>query len=145
MYIPSLSKQRTFPTGLLADEETAKRMNEEMKELSASIESKLKERKDTFDPSIIQPLFDRVVVKSDPTETKTSGGIVVPVSAETRNQRGTVVSVGAGKKDEPMTVKAGDRVIYGLNAGTEIKVMDEVFLIMKESEIFAIIAEKRNE
>ncbi|MBO4541756.1 MAG: co-chaperone GroES, partial [Bacteroidales bacterium] len=68
----------------------------------------------------IKPLADRVIVKAAPAEEKTAGGIIIPDTAKEKPQRGTVVAVGAGKKDEPMTVKVGDNVLYGKYAGTEI-------------------------
>ncbi len=87
----------------------------------------------------ITPLHDRVIVRAAEAETKTAGGIIIPDTAKEKPQRGTVVAVGTGKKDEPMTVKAGDTVLYGKYAGTEISVGNEDLLIMRESDILAII------
>lgn len=87
----------------------------------------------------ITPLHDRVIVKAAEAETKTAGGIIIPDTAKEKPQRGTVVSVGNGKKDEPMTVKPGDTVLYGKYAGTEITVDGQDLLIMRESDILAII------
>lgn len=87
----------------------------------------------------IQPLGDRVLVEPAPAETKTAAGIIIPDTAKEKPQRGTVVAIGAGKKDEPMTVKAGDLVLYGKYSGTEITVDGTEFLIMRESDIYAII------
>ncbi len=87
----------------------------------------------------IKPLADRVIVKAAPAEEKTAGGIIIPDTAKEKPQRGTVVAVGAGKKDEPMTVKVGDNVLYGKYAGTEINYNGEDYLIMKESDILAIL------
>lgn len=87
----------------------------------------------------IQPLADRVLVKSADAEETTKGGIIIPDTAKEKPQKGLVVAVGSGKKDEPMTVKAGDQILYGKYAGTEISVDGEDFLIMRESDIFAII------
>lgn len=87
----------------------------------------------------ITPLHDRVIVKAAEAETKTSGGIIIPDTAKEKPQRGHVVAVGTGKKDEPMTVKNGDVVLYGKYAGTEINLDGEDFLIMRESDILAIL------
>ncbi|MCS7029178.1 MAG: co-chaperone GroES [Bacteroidia bacterium] len=87
----------------------------------------------------IKPLADRVVVKPAPAEEKTAGGIIIPDTAKEKPQRGTVVAVGPGKKDEAITVKVGDTVLYGKYAGTEIHIDGEDYLIMRESDIFAII------
>ena len=87
----------------------------------------------------IQPLSDRVVVKASNAETKTSSGIIIPDTAQQKPQEGIIVAVGKGKKDEPMTVKNGDKVLYGKYSGTEIKFDGEDYLIMKESDILAII------
>lgn len=87
----------------------------------------------------IKPLADRVLVEAAQAEEKTAGGIIIPDTAKEKPQRGTVVAVGAGKKDEPMTVKAGDNVLYGKYAGTEINYEGKDYLIMKESDILAII------
>ena len=87
----------------------------------------------------ITPLHDRVIVKAAEAETKTAGGIIIPDTAKEKPQRGTVVAVGTGKKDEPMTVKAGDTVLYGKYAGTEITLGTDELLIMRESDILAII------
>ena len=87
----------------------------------------------------ITPLHDRVIVKAMEAETKTAGGIIIPDTAKEKPSKGTVVAVGTGKKDEPMTVKVGDTVLYGKYAGTEINVDGEELLIMRESDIFAIV------
>jgi chaperonin GroES len=87
----------------------------------------------------IQPLADRVIVESAAAEEKTAGGIIIPDTAKEKPQRGKVLAVGAGKKDEPMTVKVGDIVLYGKYAGTEVSVEGKDYLIMRESDIFAII------
>ena len=87
----------------------------------------------------ITPLADRVVVESCNAETKTSSGIIIPDTAQEKPQEGIVVAVGSGKKDEPMTVKNGDRILYGKYSGTEIKFNGKEYLIMKESDILAII------
>lgn len=87
----------------------------------------------------IKPLADRVIVEAAPAESTTASGIIIPDTAKEKPQRGTVVAVGSGKKDEPMTVKVGDTVLYGKYAGTEITVEGKEYLIMRESDIFAII------
>ncbi len=87
----------------------------------------------------IQPLGDRVLVEPAQAETKTASGIIIPDTAKEKPMRGTVIAVGAGKKDEPMTVKAGDQVLYGKYSGTEISIDGTEFLIMRESDIYAII------
>jgi chaperonin GroES len=87
----------------------------------------------------VKPLADRVLVEPAEAETKTAGGIIIPDTAKEKPQRGKVVAVGNGKPDEPMTVKVGDVVLYGKYAGTEIQVDGKDLLIMRESDIFAII------
>lgn len=87
----------------------------------------------------IKPLADRVVVEAAAAEEKTAGGIIIPDTAKEKPQRGKVVAVGTGKKDEPITVKVGDSVLYGKYAGTEIQIEGKEYLIMRESDIFAII------
>lgn len=87
----------------------------------------------------VKPLADRVLVEPLAAEQKTAGGIIIPDTAKEKPQKGTVVAVGEGKKDEPMTVKVGDTVLYGKYAGTEISVEGKDYLIMRESDIFAII------
>lgn len=87
----------------------------------------------------VKPLHDRVIVEPAPAEEKTSSGIIIPDTAKEKPQRGTIVAVGSGKKDEPMTVKAGDQVLYGKYSGTEIQIDGKDYLIMRESDIFAII------
>ncbi|HMV15255.1 MAG: co-chaperone GroES [Chitinophagales bacterium] len=87
----------------------------------------------------IQPLADRVVVKAAAAETKTKSGIIIPDSAKEKPQKGEVVAVGPGKKDEPTTVKVGDTILYGKYSGTEINVDGNDYLIMRESDILAIV------
>lgn len=87
----------------------------------------------------IKPLADRVVIEPSPAEAKTAGGIIIPDTAKEKPQRGTVVAIGPGKKDEPLTVKEGDLVLYGKYAGTEITINNNDYLIMRESDIVAII------
>ncbi len=87
----------------------------------------------------LKPLADRVIVEAAPAEEKTTGGLIIPDTAKEKPQRGKIIAVGTGKKDEPMTVKVGDSVLYGKYAGTEINVNGQDYLIMRESDIFAII------
>jgi chaperonin GroES len=87
----------------------------------------------------VKPLADRVLVEAAPAETKTSGGIIIPDTAKEKPQRGKIVAVGNGKPDEPMTVKVGDTVLYGKYSGTEINIDGKEYLIMRESDIYAII------
>ncbi len=87
----------------------------------------------------VKPLADRVLVEPAPAEEKTAFGIIIPDTAKEKPQRGTVVAVGTGKKDEPLTVQVGDTVLYGKYAGTEITVDGKEYLIMRESDIFAIL------
>jgi chaperonin GroES len=87
----------------------------------------------------IKPLADRVLVEPASAEETTASGIIIPDTAKEKPQRGTVIAVGKGTKDAPMTVKAGDAILYGKYAGTEITVDDKEYLIMRESDIFAII------
>jgi len=87
----------------------------------------------------IKPLADRVLVEAAPAETKTAGGLIIPDSAKEKPQKGKVIAVGTGKKDEPLTVKVGDTVLYGKYSGTELSVDGKEYLIMKESDIYAIV------
>ena len=87
----------------------------------------------------IKPLADRVLVEPAAAEEKTAAGIIIPDTAKEKPQKGKVVAVGTGKKDEPMTVKVGDVVLYGKYAGTEITIDGENYLIMRESDIVAIV------
>jgi chaperonin GroES len=87
----------------------------------------------------VKPLHDRVIVRAAAAEEKTAGGIIIPDTAKEKPQKGTVVAAGAGKKDEPMTVKVGDTVLYGKYAGTEINIDGEELLIMRESDILAVV------
>ncbi len=87
----------------------------------------------------IKPIGDRVVVEAAPAEEKTASGIFIPDTAKEKPQQGTVVAVGEGKKDEPLTVKAGDKVLYGKYSGTEITYEGKEYLIMRESDIYAVL------
>ena len=87
----------------------------------------------------ITPLADRVLIKVSEAETKTASGIIIPDNAQEKPQKGIIIAVGKGTKDNPMTVKAGDNVLYGKYAGTELKYNGSDYMIMKESDILAII------
>lgn len=87
----------------------------------------------------LKPLADRVLVEAAQAEEKTAGGIIIPDTAKEKPQRGKVIAVGSGKKDEPLTVKIGDSVLYGKYSGTEINIEGKEYLIMRESDIFAIL------
>jgi chaperonin GroES len=87
----------------------------------------------------VKPLADRVLVEPAAAEQKTAGGIIIPDTAKEKPQKGTVVAIGNGKKDEPLTVKVGDQVLYGKYSGTEINVEGKDYLIMRESDILAVI------
>ena len=89
--------------------------------------------------SQITPLHDRVVIKPAPAEEKTAGGIIIPDTAKEKPQRGTVVAAGPGKKDEPVTVKKGDTVLYGKYSGTEVTLAGQDLLILREGDILAIV------
>lgn len=82
-----------------------------------------------------KPLKDRVLIEPFEAEEKTASGIIIPDSAKEKPQKGKVVAVGEGKKDEPMTVQEGDMVIYGKYAGTEITIDGTDYLIMREDDI----------
>ncbi len=87
----------------------------------------------------IRPLADRVIVEPAAAETKTASGLIIPDTAQEKPQKGKVIAVGEGKKDEPMTVKVGDMVLYGKYAGTEFKYDGNDYMIMRESDIMCII------
>ncbi|WP_436415343.1 co-chaperone GroES [Petrimonas sp.] len=87
----------------------------------------------------IKPLADRVLVMPAAAEEKTVSGIIIPDTAKEKPLKGEVVSVGSGTKDEEMILKAGDHVLYGKYAGTEIELDGEKYLIMRQSDILAII------
>lgn len=89
--------------------------------------------------SKIQPLADRVLVKPVAAEEKTISGIIIPDSAKEKPLRGEVLAVGKGTKDEDMVLKAGDQVLYGKYAGTELEYEGEKYLIMRQSDVLAIL------
>jgi len=87
----------------------------------------------------IKPLADRVLVKPAAAEEKTIGGIIIPDTAKEKPLKGEVIAAGNGTKDEEMVLKPGDNVLYGKYAGTEIELNGEQFLIMRQSDVLAII------
>ncbi len=87
----------------------------------------------------IKPLADRVLIEPMEAETKTASGIYIPDTAKEKPQQGKVVAVGPGTKDEKLTVKVGDTVLYGKYSGTELKLEGNDYLMMRESDILAII------
>ena len=87
----------------------------------------------------IKPLADRVLVEPQEAETKTASGIIIPDNAKEKPQQGKVVAIGTGTKDEPLTVKVGDKVLYGKYSGTELKLEGKDYLMMRESDILAIV------
>lgn len=94
----------------------------------------------------VQPLQDRVLVERKPVETKTPGGIIVPDNNNEKPQEGTVVAVGPGLRTDkgdliPMTVKTGDKVLFGKFSGTEVKIDDKEFLIVTESDLLGTIVQ----
>lgn len=90
----------------------------------------------------ITPLHDRVLVEAAEAETTSAGGIIIPDTATEKPQRGKVIAVGNGKPEEPMTVKVGNTVLYGKYAGTELNVDGTDYLIMRESDILAIVQQE---
>ena len=87
----------------------------------------------------LKPLHDRVEIKKHERENVTRGGIIIPDTAKEKPLKGKVIAVGEGKKDEPMTVKIGDNVIFSKYGGTEVQIGGNEYMILKESEILAII------
>ncbi len=87
----------------------------------------------------IKPLADRVLILPAPVEEKTIGGIIIPDSAKEKPLRGEVIAVGNGTKDEEMILKAGDQVLYGKYAGTELDLDGTKYLIMRQSDVLAIV------
>ena len=87
----------------------------------------------------IKPLADRVLVEPAAAEEKTAGGLYIPDTAKEKPQRGKVVAVGCGKKDEPMELKVGDEVLYGKYAGTEITIDGIDYMMMRQSDILAVV------
>ena len=88
----------------------------------------------------IKPLADRVLIEPAPAETKTVGGIILPDTAKEKPLQGTIVAVGKGTKDEEMILKEGDTVLYGKYAGTELEFEGKKYLIMRQSDVVAVLA-----
>ncbi len=88
---------------------------------------------------MIKPLADRVLIEPKEADAMTAGGLYIPDTAKEKPQQGTVLAAGPGKKDEPMEVKVGDMVLYGKYAGTEVTVNDKKYLIVKQSDILAVL------
>lgn len=88
---------------------------------------------------MIKPLADRVLIEPKAAETKTASGIFIPDTVKEKPQQGTVIAAGPGIKDEPMEVKKGDVVLFGKYAGSEVTVDDKTYLIVKQSDILAIL------
>ena len=87
----------------------------------------------------VKPLADRVLIEPAPAETKTVGGIIIPDTAKEKPLKGTIVAVGNGTKDEEMVLKVGDQVLYGKYAGTELEFEGTKYLIMRQSDVVAIL------
>ncbi|MDD7071395.1 MAG: co-chaperone GroES [bacterium] len=87
----------------------------------------------------VKPLADRVLVEPKEAETKTASGLFIPDTAKEKPQAGTVVAVGPGKKDEPMELKVGDKVLYGKYAGTELNVDGKIYIMMRQSDVMAVV------
>ncbi|MDO4367442.1 MAG: co-chaperone GroES [Bacteroidales bacterium] len=88
----------------------------------------------------VKPLADRILIEPKEAETKTASGLFIPDTAKEKPQEGKVIAVGPGKKDEPMEVKAGDVVLYGKYAGTEINVDGKAYMIMRQSDVLAVLS-----
>jgi chaperonin GroES len=87
----------------------------------------------------IKPLGSRVIIESAEAETKTASGIFIPDTAKEKPQRGVIVAAGPGTKDEEVTVKVGETVLYGKYSGTEVSIEGKEYLIMKEADIYAVV------
>ncbi len=88
----------------------------------------------------LKPLADRVLIEPAPAETTTASGIIIPDTAQEKPQKGTVVAVGAGTKENSITVKVGDVVLYGKYSGTELKLEGKSYLIMRENDLLGILS-----
>lgn len=99
----------------------------------------MKQKQYIKDRIMIKPLADRVLIEPKAAETKTASGIFIPDTVKEKPQQGTVIAAGPGIKDEPMEVKKGDVVLFGKYAGTEVTVDDKTYLIVKQSDILAIL------
>ena len=88
---------------------------------------------------MIKPLADRVLIEPQEAMTQTASGLYIPDTAKEKPQQGKVLAVGPGKKDEPMELKAGDVVLYGKYSGTEVTVDEKKYLIVRQSDVLAIL------
>ena len=88
----------------------------------------------------MKPIADRVIIKPSPAEDKTKGGLIIPDTAKEKPLQGEVLAAGNGTKDEEMVLKAGDTVLYGKYAGTEVELDGEKYLIMRQSDVLAVLA-----
>jgi chaperonin GroES len=116
-------------------------MNDGLCQRKYSADFHTKERNMKF-----RPLHDRIVIKRIEAEAKSAGGIIIPDTAKEKPQQGEVVAVGPGGRDEtgkliPIDVKAGDRVLFGKWSGTEVKIDDNEYLIMKEGDVMGVLVE----
>ena len=93
----------------------------------------------------VKPLADRVIIEPSPAEEKTTGGIIIPDTAKEKPKKGKVIAAGSGKKDEPVTVKEGDTVLYGQYSGTEIKIVDELDTLPLQKRNFWLMGESLGE
>ena len=123
-----MTKCQSFTTGILFDEMCAPKHFGQITRIDINLNR-----------DMIRPLADRVVIEPKAAETQTASGLFIPDTAKEKPQQGTVVAAGPGKKDEPMEVKVGDVVIYGKYAGTEVSVEGKNYLIMKQSDILAVL------
>ncbi|KAA6322734.1 10 kDa chaperonin [termite gut metagenome] len=87
----------------------------------------------------VKPLADRVLILPAPAEEKTVGGIIIPDTAKEKPMKGEVIAVGQGKNDEEMILKSGDTVLYGKYAGTELEIDGKKYLIMRQSDVLAVL------
>lgn len=87
----------------------------------------------------IKPLADRVLIRPDKAEEKSAGGIIIPDSAKEKPLKGKVIAAGKGTKDEAMELKEGDTVLYGKYAGTEVEIYGEHLMIMRQSDVLAVL------
>lgn len=87
----------------------------------------------------LKPLLNRLVIEQEKQAEVSHGGIIIPTTAKEKPQRGTVVAVGDGEKDKPMTVKVGDTIIYGRGAGTEVVLDGKEYFILRETDVFGIL------
>lgn len=88
-----------------------------------------------------RPMSGKVLIQPQAAEQKTSSGIIIPDSAQEKPQKGKIVAIGNQKQDEPLEVKVGDIVLYGKYSGTEIKIDDQEYLIMNQSDILLVVEE----